>query len=180
MFSPPAEGDKDIQQIQEDLKAEGYETFSKTGDLYCLFYEKGMQLLKNQGVLSFITSNKWMRSGYGEKMRTYFLKYNPLLLIDLGPNVFKSATVDTNIILVEKSKNENSMFGVKIDDSWDKKDDLQNFITSNKTLIPKQSSSSWSIDSEIDYQIIEKMSFPIDDQNAGLYNISSRTIPVPL
>ena len=39
----------------------GYKTFAKTGDIYCLFYERGYQLLKPNGHLCYITSNKWMR-----------------------------------------------------------------------------------------------------------------------
>ena len=43
----------------------GYETFDGNGDIYCLFYERGWQLLKKEAHLCFITSNKWMRAGYG-------------------------------------------------------------------------------------------------------------------
>ncbi len=41
--------------------------FPRKGDIYCLFYERGYQLLKPNGHLCYITSNKWMRAGYGEK-----------------------------------------------------------------------------------------------------------------
>ncbi len=68
-------------------KNQNYKTFDRTGDIYCLFYEKGINLLKDNGLLCFITSNKWMRAGYGEKLRSYFIQYNPLLLIDLGPGL---------------------------------------------------------------------------------------------
>lgn len=66
-------------QLQKEINAEtgeklgdqyadkDYQTFAKTGDIYCLFYEKGYRLLHPNGVLAFITSNKWMRAGYGEK-----------------------------------------------------------------------------------------------------------------
>ena len=40
-----------------------YKTFARTGDIYCLFYERGHQLLKPNGHLCYITSNKWMRAG---------------------------------------------------------------------------------------------------------------------
>jgi type I restriction-modification system DNA methylase subunit len=49
-----------------------YKTFARTGDIYCLFYERGWQLLKSQGHLCYITSNKWMRAGYGENTRKFF------------------------------------------------------------------------------------------------------------
>src|SRR5699024_11286649 len=62
----------------------GFETYAARGDIYTLFYEKGINLLKHNGILSFITSNKWMRAAYGEKLRNFFVsKTNPLLLIDL-------------------------------------------------------------------------------------------------
>lgn len=35
-----------------------YKTFARTGDIYCLFYERGHQLLKPNGHLCYITSNK--------------------------------------------------------------------------------------------------------------------------
>ncbi|RXI23642.1 MAG: restriction endonuclease, partial [Candidatus Amulumruptor caecigallinarius] len=86
----------------------GYKTFAKTGDIYCLFYERGYQLLKPNGHLCYITSNKWMRAGYGEKTRDFFAKNtNPQLLVDFaGVKIFESATVDTNILLFAKTTNE--------------------------------------------------------------------------
>lgn len=85
-----------------------YSTFARTGDIYCLFYERGWQLLKKNGHLCYITSNKWMRAGYGEKTREFFAnKTNPMLLIDFaGVKIFESATVDTNILLFSKSSNQ--------------------------------------------------------------------------
>ena len=86
----------------------GFNTLARTGDIYCLFYECGWRLLKDNGHLCFITSNKWMRAGYGEATRKFFAdKTNPELLIDFaGVKIFDSATVDTNILLFEKEKNK--------------------------------------------------------------------------
>lgn len=85
----------------------GYDTFAKTGDIYCLFYEKGLNLLKDNGILTYITSNKWMRAGYGKNLRRFLSKHNPVNLIDFaGQKVFESATVDVNILLCQKSKNQ--------------------------------------------------------------------------
>ena len=85
----------------------GYEAFARTGDIYCLFYERGLQLLKPGGHLCYITSNKWMRAGYGGKTRRLLAdKADPLLLVDFaGVKVFESATVDTNILLLAKREN---------------------------------------------------------------------------
>jgi len=85
-------------------KKQNFKTFDRTGDIYCLFYEKGVDLLCDGGHLAFITSNKWMRAGYGEKLRQFFNSFNPKILIDLGPGVFENATVDTNILIIQKAK----------------------------------------------------------------------------
>lgn len=84
-----------------------FSSFDRRGDIYCLFYEKGMQLLSPGGTLCFITSNKWMRAAYGEKLRGFLAKHtNPCLLIDFSGNkIFENATVDVNILLLEKAAN---------------------------------------------------------------------------
>jgi hypothetical protein len=83
----------------------GFETYAPRGDLYALFYERGWQLLHENAHLCFITSNKWMRSGYGESLRKFLsVKTQPRILIDFaGQRIFESATVDTNILLFEKA-----------------------------------------------------------------------------
>ena len=81
----------------------GFDTFARTGDIYCLFHEKANQLSKDNGHVCFITSNKWMRAGYGKKLRDYFVRLTqPIQLLDMGPDVF-DATVDTNILLFQNT-----------------------------------------------------------------------------
>lgn len=83
----------------------GFETYNKSADLYCLFYEKGCNLLKDNGLLGFIASNKWLRINYGKQLRHFLTsKMNPILLVDFpGVPVFEDATVDPQILIVEKA-----------------------------------------------------------------------------
>lgn len=106
--NPPYIQLQKMGQASIDLEKIGYETYNKTGDIYSLFYEQGFKLLKNNGILTFITSNKWMRAAYGESLRKFFIeKTNPKILIDFGgKQVFDSATVDPNILIAEKAPNE--------------------------------------------------------------------------
>jgi anti-anti-sigma regulatory factor len=71
-----------------------------------LFYELGYDILKPKGILTFITSNKWMRAAYGESLRKFFAeKTNPEILIDFSGNqIFDTATVDTNILTFTRIK----------------------------------------------------------------------------
>ena len=63
------------------LQEAGFETFARTGDIYCLFYEKGINLLKAEGNLNYITSNKWLKANYGKSTREFFLKHQPIKLL---------------------------------------------------------------------------------------------------
>lgn len=90
------------------LQKMNYKTYERTGDIYCLFYEMGMNLLKPGALLLFITSNGWMKSAYGKSLRAMLTsQYQPSLLIDFaGYKVFDSATVDVNILSVIKSNTQ--------------------------------------------------------------------------
>lgn len=92
------------QPVQKAWEEQKYATFAKTGDVYCLFYERGFNLLAQNGTLAYITSNKWMRAGYGKAMRKFFLNNGALShLIDFGDSqIFENATTYTNILLWHK------------------------------------------------------------------------------
>ena len=94
----------DKNKFADLYKDEGYKTFERTGDIYALFFEQGINILKPNALLCFITSNKWMRSNYGKSLRKFFAGKKPLKLIDLGPGVFESATVDTCIVLLQNTR----------------------------------------------------------------------------
>ena len=147
----------------------GYKTFAKTGDIYCLFYERGYQLLKPNGHLCYITSNKWMRAGYGEKTRDFFAKNtNPQLLIDFaGVKIFESATVDTNILLFAKATNEHkTLCAVTNKQNKDSVKNLSVFVQQNGSECDFNNSDSWVILSPIEQSIkrkIEAVGTPLKD-----------------
>ena len=147
----------------------GYESFAKTGDLYCLFYELGYNLIKPQGTVCYITSNKWMRAGYGEKLRNLFSKKtNPQILIDFGGvRVFESATVDTNILLFSKGANENKTLSVIVGkENKNGVFNLSDFVQQNASKLSFNSSDSWVIISPIEQSIkrkIEAVGTPLKD-----------------
>ena len=146
-----------------------YKTFARTGDIYCLFYERGHQLLKPNGHLCYITSNKWMRAGYGEKTRDFFAKNtNPMLLIDFaGVKIFESATVDTNILLFAKAANEHKTWcAVTNKQNKDSVKNLSVFVQQSGTECEFCSSDSWVILSPIEQSIkrkIEAVGTPLKD-----------------
>ena len=137
-----------------------FETFDRTGDIYCLFYERGHQLLRQGGHLCYITSNKWMRAGYGESTRQFFVsKTDPQLLIDFaGVKIFESATVDTNILLFEKAENKGrTICSVTKDKDKDHINKLSDFVKSHLVICEFRGASSWVILSAIEKSIKDKI-----------------------
>ena len=152
-----------------------YKTFARTGDIYCLFYERGYQLLKPNGHLCYITSNKWMRAGYGEKTRDFFARNtNPMLLIDFaGVKIFESATVDTNILLFAKAANEHKTWcAVTNKQNKDSVKNLSVFVQQTRTECDFSGSDSWVILSPIEQSIkrkIEAVGTPLKDWDINIY-----------
>ena len=153
----------------------GYSTFDRKGDIYCLFYERGWQLLKTGGLLCYITSNKWMRAGYGEKTRDFLANNtNPILLIDFaGVKIFESATVDTNILLFSKSSNQHkTVCAVTNKQNKDSVKNLSDFVQQQNSVCDFGSSDSWVVLSPIEQSIkkkIEAVGTPLRDWNINIY-----------
>ena len=152
-----------------------YKTYARTGDIYCLFYERGYQLLKPNGHLCYITSNKWMRAGYGEKTREFFANNtNPMLLIDFaGVKIFESATVDTNILLFAKAANEHkTLCAVTNKQNKDSVKNLSVFVQQSGSVCEFSNSDSWVILSPIEQSIkrkIEAVGTPLKDWDINIY-----------
>ncbi|EAK7368206.1 class I SAM-dependent DNA methyltransferase [Campylobacter jejuni] len=109
--NPPYIRQEEIKELKPNL-AKNYKVYKGTSDIYTYFYELGFNVLKENGILSFITSNKYTRAGYGEALREFLLKNVKVLeYTDLnGIKVFDSATVDTSILCFEKSKSKDNKF----------------------------------------------------------------------
>ena len=159
---------KQIDQKLGDIYAEeNFESFERTGDIYCLFYEKGFSLLKEHGTLCYITSNKWMRAGYGESLRNYFAtKTNPLKLLDLsGAKIFDNATVDVNILLSEKAENQGNTQACSLTEKTGV-NNLSLYLNQNQSECPFTTKDSWVILSKIEQSIkrkIESVGTPLKD-----------------
>jgi hypothetical protein len=179
------------KDVQKQWENERYDTFTKTGDIYTLFYERGNQLLCDGGILAFITSNKWMRAKYGQNTRKFFAeKTYPLILIDFGGNkIFENTTVDTNIFIFQK-KDEKT---IAIDDfkACTVKDDykkikydktkytskIEVYFNDNYIVMDNPTSDSWVILEKKEMAIkkqIEKVGKPLKEWDINI-NYASKT-----
>ena len=109
-----------------------YQTYTKGSDIYCLFYEKGSCLLRKAGFLTYITSNSWLRTIYGDSLKKYLIEnLQPQTLLNIEDmQIFEEATVESNIIILKKDKvneffdvaslNNNYLVGSSLDEYFNK------------------------------------------------------------
>ena len=153
-----------------------FDSFTRTGDIYCLFYEKANQLLKAGGHACLITSNKWMRAAYGKKLRDYFIEHTqPVRLLDMGPDVF-DATVDTNILLLQNAASDvrRAFTATTIKSNFDTHaGDIAQYLNDNGVTMELPSRGEpWAILSPIELALkrkIEEVGKPLKDWDINIY-----------
>ena len=149
----------------------GYSTFSKSGDIYQLFYERGCQLLKAQhGFLSFITSNSWLKAKYGGKLRRYFYQHqSPMKLLEVGKDVFENAIVDVSILILRSGKSNELGKAVDMDRLQSSK-----FPPECKywSVLRPQDDKPWMTLSAIEQRILDKIETvgtPLKEWDISIY-----------
>lgn len=143
----------------DKLQEAEYNTFVRTGDIYELFYEKGLSLLKTDGHLSYITSSTWMRANHGEKLRQFFLdNYNPKHLIDFSDYpIFDTATVLTNIITVQNCSNKNNLLACRLKKNTKLQSSLAAFFESSNINLENLDKNGWNVTTRSKFDIISKL-----------------------
>jgi hypothetical protein len=92
-----------IKDLKPVLIEQRYECFNGAADLFVYFYEKSVNLLRPGGVLAFISSNKYYRAGYGEKLRALLARELTLnQLIDFADAPVFEAIAYASILIGSK------------------------------------------------------------------------------
>jgi very-short-patch-repair endonuclease/type II restriction/modification system DNA methylase subunit YeeA len=144
--NPPYISMSKIKDQTSYFENAGYLTYSKSTDIYCLFYEKGVHLLKPKGTLTYITSNSWLRTQYGQLLRKFLVeKTNPLQLINIEDiQVFEDATVESNIIEIEKSEWNSQLKAISLKSDFNLSKSLESYFIENNRIISSLNESGWT------------------------------------
>ena len=161
--NPPYVRLETMKDISVAMSKMNYKTFEKRGDLYCLFVEKGFDILKQNGVISFIMPNKWLQAGYGKSLREYFLSYELNQLIDFGDiQIFEGATTYPCIFVSRKAKPKEE-FTVSVLNEAKNDDFNSNVASSAETFKTNQfSGNTWVISSSKEKKLIEQLKNKFD------------------
>jgi len=148
--NPPYVEHKKLKGISSKLK-EGFQTYSGTTDLYVYFYEKGLNILRTKGIITFISSNKFFRTRYGTKLRGLLSKNRVYQIIDFTDVHVFDALVASCIVIVLKQPPEKEILVSSADDSLTDFGSVDSFIQKNHTLVEAKhlADSIWQLEDPI-------------------------------
>ena len=165
------------------LKENYPKVFTGTADLLVYFFAVAHRYLCSNGTLALITSNKWLRAGYGEKLRN-FLKTETTLnaMIDFGDlPVFKQAIAYPMILIAQKNAPKpDSQFRALEVKSLDVLERLGETIATHAQLQPQADldTKAWRIESPIVARLMQKLkrnSIPLGEFVHGKFYYGIKT-----
>lgn len=160
LANPPYVRQETIKD-QKPLLQSAYECYTGIADLYVYFYERGVRLLSQGGVLSFISSNKFFRAAYGEKLRGFLRARTELQnVIDFGDLPIFEATAYPCIIVASnrapKSAHEVRTLNVRTTEELARFAEL-----ASSSSAPRAQTSlgdgPWQLESPLILRLLEKL-----------------------
>jgi type I restriction-modification system DNA methylase subunit len=157
--NPPYVRQEQLQELKPALQKQ-YECYTGIADIYVYFYERGFQILKEGGILTYISPNKYFRSGYGQKLRQFLGSKTVISeLIDFGDAPVFNAITYPSIIILRKSppgENQTRIF------TWNPGPPLEEFASafrSGSFLIAQKELSvdGWRLESTVVLRLLEKL-----------------------
>jgi len=159
MANPPYIRQEQIKEYKQELQ-KLYSCYTGVADIYVYFYERGFQILKECGTLTFISSNKYFRSGYGEKLRQFLgSKATVCQLIDFGDApVFDAISYPSIIILSKSHPRENQVRAL----TWEPGAPIEQFaevfqVNSFLILQKELTADGWRLESPAVFRLLEKL-----------------------
>ncbi len=170
--NPPYVRVQRFSNIEKEFLKDHFISASKKFDLYILFIEKALKLLKLGGYFSFIIPNKFTQTIYGESIKKYILdNFQIITFIDFGDlKVFEDVTTYPSIIIIKKQQPRdnylsnyikvkelfdglNVLFDKNIGKEFYDDDKITVFKFNQKNLTPKH----WIFMPDIEQKLYEKI-----------------------
>lgn len=106
--NPPYINNRNLEDDAKLFFEKAYSTAYQQYDIYVLFYELALKLLKENGYIGFITPNKFAITKYGVPLRKLLLQNKIIKVVDVSQlNVFGDVSTYPYIVIVQKAKPSN-------------------------------------------------------------------------
>ncbi len=174
--NPPYVRHETISSYAPLLK-ERYSVAASRADLFIFFYEQSYNILKDGGVLTYITSNKYFRAAYGKKLRPFLSqKLTIETLIDFGDAPVFDAIAYASIIIGTKKPPEKShklrAYVWRLEDSLNRINQVLD-AGSFEIQQSKLSADGWQLEAPASFSLLEKIranGVPLAKHVGGQFN----------
>ena len=156
--NPPYIRQEEIKEYKKHFQ-DSFKTYTASADLYVFFMEKGFDILKTNGQISYIIPNKWMQAGYGKPMRNFLLGKQITEIIDFGDlQVFDGATTYPCIIGLTNDS-PSSQFANSTIKTLDFGNSFGDYVLTQKTVFETNnlSDETWILSNSEDQIILSKL-----------------------
>ena len=153
-----------------------YATYHGAADLFVYFYELGIRLLRPGGRLSYVVTNKWLKSGYAEPLREFFHDQAWVReVVDFGhaKQIFPDADVLPVILVAQRPDEssppaETSICVIPRDEL--KIDDLESQASSRAFSVPREALGrpAWQLEPPEVRELMEQLTSENDSLAAVL------------
>jgi 16S rRNA G966 N2-methylase RsmD len=141
--NPPYVRNENIPEQSKLIYQSKYQTFTHRSDLYIPFFERALNLLENNGLLSYVCSNRWFKNQYGKSLRELIAnQYQVISIIDLEKaDIFEEEVLGYPAITIISNKKGN--FYSRYSEVPDLDSFLQFEQNSENSIRLKLSKSNW-------------------------------------
>ncbi|MDP1760436.1 MAG: TaqI-like C-terminal specificity domain-containing protein, partial [Candidatus Woesebacteria bacterium] len=159
--NPPYSRIQGIDKNFVNIYKKVFKSATNKFDLYVLFVEKGVLLLKIKGILNYIMPHKWINAAYGEGLRQLTSSKLYKFISFRDHQVFNAATYTSLVWLTTES---DFTYYIGLDRDLMNNDDLESFLGSIKkddySIIPNSilSKENWTFADKKIQQVLEKLS----------------------
>jgi len=160
--NPPYVRMEKIKEFKPDLRQAYPEAYAGTADIYVYFYARALHLLNPGGTVVFISSNKWLRAKYGEKLRQHLsINAKILSITDFGElPVFDTGATFPMIFVAQKGNQQEAFVFTRVRSLEPPYPDVLALIQANGQLLPTASSfegKRWLLTASTTIALLRKM-----------------------
>lgn len=142
--------------------------YNSIADLYVYFYELSIRILKKQGLLGFITPNKWMERKYGLELRNYLKNFKIQQIVNYGElKIFEDASTEPAIIIIENIDSDGFLYYSRITNIREAQELNYDFI---EYKVEELKETIWKFTSPIIKSVLDKFhdtEMDLDDYTNG-------------
>ena len=161
LTNPPYVRQELIKEMKPRLEEVFPQTYMGTADLYTYFYTRSIEVLAPGGMLVFISSNKWFRANYGQKLRRFVAESCYVHSItDFGElPVFETASTFPMVFVAQKISQKGQTTFTRVKSLSPPYPDVKAIISQAGDVLPNGSikRETWNLTDERTQETLNKM-----------------------